>query len=404
MEQPSERDTSRKLPVIFNPNYMVARSCLIEGTDIRGTRPGNWPITAARVRYGWGNVSVGDWPFSNEAHWYQDEPEGLDEKAKLYRAKYYRRICGLDECRHALKARRPVEVSFAVTEAWFNAERGEIPEFNSEADIVGTHHVALVGYSDDRRRLKFVNSWGPEWGDRGIGTISCDYYEKWSREAWLIDAGLDSRQIVKDALGKVHARSASPDGPLELMWAIPDELNPSTPIHCREIFDYEHDERIGWAFATTSGGFLEIEDFFVRPAYRRQGYATRIARMLSDFSLSLGLPMKLLVTFADAGPENHAAIHGLLRLLRLTLRESNRQDLAYVALSGASSRTLESITIPEKPTLYRGSPLERFDDPEVELSSRLEAERITPSNEQLRALIGKFEPPSDMFAHEEMPF
>ncbi len=410
----------------LNPNYILARASLLDGTAPGDKHNGGWPITAKRVMYGWGLVTVDDWPYSPDQSQHLGEPEGLDEKAKALRIQYYQRLCNLDECKRALFARKGVTVSLPATRAWFDAERGEIPEIGSKSEIVGVHSVVLLGYSDDQQKLQFANSWGKEWGVGGIGFISYNYYEKWSHETWMMDLGFDSRQVANETLFRTFPRRESLD-PLELMWGVEDPLRPSSQIHCREIYDFVSDERMGWAFATTRGGFLDIDDFFVRPSFRRKGYGSRIARMLMDLSANAGMPLKLRVSFADVGLENREALHGILRSLGLSLRNTNQRELAYIALAGKSARELEPIVIPERPTLSRGSGpvaisvpssiitaisvkdidvgINQLPDAEAELSWRREAEKISPSNIELRALIGKFAPPAGTFGgDEEMPY
>jgi GNAT superfamily N-acetyltransferase len=289
---------SRSRPEVLNPNYITARSLQLEGADPGDNRQGSWPITANRVLYGWGAVTVEDWPYSNDEGWYLEEPGGLDEKAKKRRTQHYQRIYDIEECKRALIAGKGVAVSLPATRGWFEAHRGAIPEIGSKSEIIGIHYVSLVGYADGPKRLRFANSWGSEWGDGGYGTLSYDYYEKWACEAWVASSDFDSRQVAIEALAKGPPRRKSPDGSLELMWGVEDPPRTSSAIHCREIYDPVNDERMGWAFATTRGGFLDIEEFFVRPAYRRKGHGTRIARMLSDLSVEIGLPMKLMVSFA----------------------------------------------------------------------------------------------------------
>jgi C1A family cysteine protease len=41
--------------------------------------------------------------------------------------------------------------------------------------------------------LRFANSWGPEWGDHGFGSMSMDVAEKMidSSQMWAVEAHVD---------------------------------------------------------------------------------------------------------------------------------------------------------------------------------------------------------------------
>ena len=210
------------------------------------------------------------------------------------------------------------------------------------------------------------------------------------------------------------------------MWAVRNPVNLSE-IHCREIYDVERDERMGWAFATIRQGFLDVDDLFVKPVHRRRGFGGRIAQMLLDLSAQVGLPLRLQVSFADVGSENREALLGILRHLGMSLRNTSTRGLAYVALPGATTKPLSPIVVPPKPTLSLGakrtassvsasaiglgvltgvesasSPIAAVDD---DVYWRSEAERITPANDKLREMIGKYDPPADLYDDsEEMPY
>jgi len=41
--------------------------------------------------------------------------------------------------------------------------------------VVGGHAVCIVGYDDRKKLLKFINSWGEDWGAQGYGYLPYDY-------------------------------------------------------------------------------------------------------------------------------------------------------------------------------------------------------------------------------------
>jgi len=50
--------------------------------------------------------------------------------------------------------------------------------------ILGGHAVVMVGYDDQKKQVKFVNSWGKNWGDKGFGYLPYEYLEKYMSDAW----------------------------------------------------------------------------------------------------------------------------------------------------------------------------------------------------------------------------
>lgn len=73
-----------------------------------------------------------------------------------------------------------------VYRSFMSASTGTIPlpDTNSE-ERVGGHAIVAVGYDDVKRTITFRNSWGPNWGDKGYGTLPYDYFRSGlARDAW----------------------------------------------------------------------------------------------------------------------------------------------------------------------------------------------------------------------------
>lgn len=50
-----------------------------------------------------------------------------------------------------------------------------MPSNSAISRPLGGHAILFVGYNDNTRMLKFRNSYGSGWGDRGYGYLPYDY-------------------------------------------------------------------------------------------------------------------------------------------------------------------------------------------------------------------------------------
>lgn len=60
--------------------------------------------------------------------------------------------------------------SFPQTGNW-----GVVPMPGPDDSVEGGHALIFVGYDDGPKTFTFRNSWGPDWGNGGYGTIPYDY-------------------------------------------------------------------------------------------------------------------------------------------------------------------------------------------------------------------------------------
>jgi C1A family cysteine protease len=62
------------------------------------------------------------------------------------------------------------------------------PQFGEQT--VGGHALLLVGYDDEDKdpnhALKFRNSWGVSWGQKGYGQFSWGYFNSYASDLWVI--------------------------------------------------------------------------------------------------------------------------------------------------------------------------------------------------------------------------
>ena len=117
-----------------------------------------------------GAVRMEDFPY--EEAQCLPPPEDMKSLAKDYSIKSYRRLQRdgmLFAIREALSNEKPVVIAMKVFPSFEEWEGGA--NYKHDPDIefqVDYHAVTVVGYDDERRALKIINSWGTEWGDDGF--------------------------------------------------------------------------------------------------------------------------------------------------------------------------------------------------------------------------------------------
>jgi GNAT superfamily N-acetyltransferase len=319
--------------------YTFVRSRQLENTYPGDPRLGNWGISVNRIVFGWGRVEESDWPYfesgAEERDFNAPEPSGVDKVAKRHRIHYYERVRDSVECRKVLKhnrkilddlrkqkqAHRPrpgyleIKGGFEISRQFLDAPQGILLLPPSDVTVIGAHAVPFIRDLASQRALEFVNSWGPGWGDHGIGYMPYDFFDQWLVEAWAIDES--SAQLPQG------------QGVQSLNWNEPDVLGGR--LHGLELYDGDADERIGWAFAAERGDFLDLEELFVRPAYRGRGHGNRLAEMVLNLSRTLKRPIRAWIPFADCDPGNRPALGSIIAKLDLGVHRSGVAWAAYQA-------------------------------------------------------------------------
>lgn len=96
----------------------------------------------------------------------------------------YWRVNNLQELKAALKD-GPVPIGVACfIEIFYVGYDGIIPYPSNPNEIYGGHAVCAIGFDDRTQRIKFKNSWGTGWGDKGYGYIDYNYINDFMWDAW----------------------------------------------------------------------------------------------------------------------------------------------------------------------------------------------------------------------------
>ena len=338
---------------VSSRRYDFVRGRQLEGTYPGDPNEGTWPITHYRTRFGWGQVSENEWPYFRNNDFLDPEPPGLDQSAKRRRAHHYQRIRNSSEARTILernskilsmlsRGRSPTQVgypleakvAFEIIPQFLHAHQGLINTPSPNSTVIGAHAVPLIDYSRTQNWFEFVNSWGPRWGDHGHGYMPLEFFDEWMIDSWCVD---ESPLRLPQTAG-IH----------ELRWDAPDPLGDR--LYGLEIYDGNVDERIGWSFAVHRGEHLDVEEFYVKPAYRRQGYGTRLTGAVIKLSQEMDLPLRAWIPFADCEAANRPAVASIMLKLGLNLRRSGVRWAAYrAAPSKRRNIVFDPIDVPPRP-------------------------------------------------------
>ncbi|MEK6284231.1 MAG: hypothetical protein AABO57_00655 [Acidobacteriota bacterium] len=232
----------------------------------------------------------------------------MDALAKQSRILGYQRVRNTLECKLAIASGHLVSAEFDCKDEWYWEMEGvrEVPE-SAPARV----SLMMMGYNDHTGMFTVQNCWAADLGDRSLGYLSYDFFERYFLESWAT-SGLYRKGGASDQNGLVEMRSSTED-----------ILGGS--LHAVELCDSTEDECIGWAFAVCRDVFLDIEELFVRPAFRGNNNGNRLAGMLRELADSLELPLRLWVAHADSDQANLAILEKMAECLSLKLGPSDVQ-------------------------------------------------------------------------------
>lgn len=65
-------------------------------------------------------------------------------------------------------------------------------------NLQGYHAITIIGYDDEKRAFRLVNSWGQGWGDRGFLWIDEEFIRKYGMEGWsVVPGGVIARSGIR---------------------------------------------------------------------------------------------------------------------------------------------------------------------------------------------------------------
>jgi hypothetical protein len=109
--------------------------------------------------------------------------------ARSFMISGYSGVFNLLSIKESLSHGNPVVAGIPVYSSLESKEvdaTGVVPMPGPREPLLGGHAVALIGYDDATKLVKFHNSWGTNWGDKGYGYIPYKFLETLSFDAWEI--------------------------------------------------------------------------------------------------------------------------------------------------------------------------------------------------------------------------
>jgi GNAT superfamily N-acetyltransferase len=308
-----------EIPPTFSAQYPYVRGRQLEGTFPGDRWTGIWVVTVMRIGHGWGSVPEQFWPYDTSI-WPPVEPAGLDSIARGYRpTTYYRRVRTVDECKAVIAlAEMPACAALEITDDWYDAPGGRIPQLQKPYLPIGSHSVLLLDYDDEKSEFTFQNSWGIKWGDKGLGYLPYEVFRETCIESWAELFG-GNRKWSQPKSGRAHR-----------IWGVREFTGVN--VHGHEIMG-PGDDRLAWAYAVEHEGALEVEELFVMPQFRRHGCGRALADAMRTLAAQKGAPLKFWISHADAATENIAIIEKFLRPTGLQCHPSKERWASCVYAS-----------------------------------------------------------------------
>lgn len=214
----------------------------------------------------------------------------------------------------------------AFRDAWA-VSSGAVDIPGSGDTSLGLHSVFVTGYADSGDLVRFVNSWGPNGGNHGSGTLSRRYLDRYLHEAWATRRSRWGPTIHK---GDLFRAGTSRRRFLQL-WQVPNpprgykdrstwqveeyealSVEDRVPVECVEVRT-GFGLRVGWSFLyhrldTDGARVSELREIFVWPAFRRLGVGTLMEEWASARSVEWGSSrLSVHMHRADASPTVRAA-------------------------------------------------------------------------------------------------
>jgi GNAT superfamily N-acetyltransferase len=262
----------------FSPQFGYTISKSLDGI-VGGGTTGLWGM---RVHKLYGSCIEEVYPTNNtlpeeEYSRYSSIPIAAFLNAEKYKIAYYQRLYSIQDCMYGITKVFGIGLEFDIFESIKSATQGRISLPKIGEKYLGSHSVYVNGYSaidENERFFYFINSWGAEWGDNGIGYLPFSYFEHGLvSAAWAIgyskDAAIETENYELQTKKKTKFK-------------ICEALYPSlrygeNPIRAFDIF--LRNIQVGHIhMSPVDKKRMELEEFYILPQYQNQGIGTAVIK------------------------------------------------------------------------------------------------------------------------------
>lgn len=270
----------------FSPRFIYSMCKKLDGLkDVEGTTAW-WSM---RVLKGYGACEEKFYSdnatLNYSGHIHPRIGQEILDNAYHYRDPVYQRLFSLNDIKKLLKLDESlVALSFDVFKGVYDAPKGHVPLPNPSEKRLGGHCVAVVGWNDEKQVVKFANSWGEEWGDKGYGYLPYSYLDKYVIECWAPM----HRKVWQECRQKL-GESSFKDGKGRMikmqLHKVPPVVYGRSSLWVLDIFG-PNGKIGGWShFSMVDyGNLMEIAEIFILPQYRNQGWGTKILECIEDIA------------------------------------------------------------------------------------------------------------------------
>lgn len=106
-------------------------------------------------------------------------PPSVQRQAALHTVTQYMAVSQtLDAMRGCLADGHVFVTGISVFDSFERADvlkTGDVPMPSASESMLGGHAITICGYDDNAQRFRWLNSWGPSYGQNGFGTLPYGY-------------------------------------------------------------------------------------------------------------------------------------------------------------------------------------------------------------------------------------